>query len=43
MEFDEKPDVHYSSILRLYKKIEELREAINFLIMHREKFEKVAL
>ena len=43
MELDEKPDVQYSSIGGLDKQIEELREAIVFPIIHKEKFQKIGL
>lgn len=43
MELEEKPDVEYSSIGGLDKQIEELREAIVFPIIHKEKFEKIGL
>ncbi len=43
MELEEKPEAEYSDIGGLDKQIEELREAIVFPIMHKEKFEKIGL
>lgn len=43
MELEEKPDAEYSSIGGLDKQIEELREAIVFPIIHKDKFEKIGL
>jgi 26S proteasome regulatory subunit T5 len=43
MELEEKPEAEYSDIGGLDKQIEELREAIVFPILHRDKFEKIGL
>ena len=43
MELEEKPDAEYSDIGGLDKQIEELREAIVFPILHKEKFANIGL
>lgn len=43
MELEEKPQAEYTDIGGLDKQIEELREAIVFPILYKEKFEKIGL
>lgn len=43
MELEEKPNVQYSQIGGMDKQIEELREAIVFPLVHKEKFQKIGL
>jgi 26S proteasome regulatory subunit T5 len=43
MELEEKPDAEYTDIGGLDKQIDELREAIVFPIIHKDKFEKIGL
>jgi 26S proteasome regulatory subunit T5 len=43
MELEDKPDAEYTDIGGLDKQIEELREAIVFPIIHKDKFEKIGL
>ncbi len=43
MELEDKPDVQYSQIGGCDKQIEELREAIVFPLLYKEKFEKIGL
>lgn len=43
MELEERPNVQYSQIGGCDKQIEELREAIVFPLIHKEKFEKIGL